>query len=364
VPNPEPTDQSETMKSGVDVAAKPKLFVHMGTHRTATTSIQAFMFSNRQALLDSGVLYPFGVRRHNAEIRKIVAGTMTWAEFSAQIEAQVAAARNVHTVVISDEDISFIQNVGKFAALKEAFDLHFVLFMRRQDLWLESWYMQNIKWQFNKKYRNLTFEDFYAHRGDFFWINYAKVVERLEKFLEPAKIHLQVFEPNQLVKGPVRSFCDVIDLSENPAFEDVPHRNSSMSPLMTEFVRHLPLHKAKAQFRGFLERACARVDQEMSKSKASALYIPHAERVQLMKEHDRGNNWLAQKYFGRAELFLEDLPAASQTLANRELPSSVEELLEKFVGPMIGQMIDERNRSEKAKAANAAELLRKDAVAE
>jgi hypothetical protein len=330
------------------VAAKPKLFIHMGTHRTATTSIQAFMFTNREAALGAGVLYPFGVSRHNIQIRSVATGASTTKELADQILAEISAVgQPVHTVVISDEDVSFIDDLSVFAKLKDSFDLHFILFMRRQDLWLESWYMQNVKWQFNKKYCHMTFDDFYASRGDFFWIDYAEVIRGLERFVAPENIHLSVFETAQQSDGPVAAFCKIIALADDSSYQPAPHRNSSMSPLMTEFVRHLPLIKAKPPFRSFLERACGRVDQMMTKQKGSSLYIPHSERIRFMEKFEKGNKLIAKKYFEREQLFLEPLPSANAPMANKDLPTSVEELMTQFVGPMIGEMIAERNAQDR-----------------
>ncbi|GHC49712.1 hypothetical protein [Neogemmobacter tilapiae] len=331
--------------------AKPKLYIHMGTHRTATTSIQSFLYENRAALAKQGVLYPFDVRRHQAQINLATKrGKMDMLE--KKLMEQVAAQRKISKVILSDEDICFVQDLEVFAKLKEQFDLHFVLFMRRQDLWLESWYMQNVKWQFFKKYCHLTFAEFFDLREDFFWMDYDQVIRKLENFVAPDHIHLAIFERAAMGEGPVQEFMSLVGIGADEGFVMPSQRNASMTPLMTEFVRHLPLNTAKAQFRGFIERACGRVDRAIHLEKVSSYYMDHAQRSAYMEGFAESNQKVAERYFGRDRLFHEPLPGPEAALADTKLPSDTSELMQIFVGPMIGEMIKARNAADEAAANN------------
>jgi hypothetical protein len=41
----------------------PRLVIHVGPHKTGTTSVQSTLHANRQALLRQGVLYPSSLPR-------------------------------------------------------------------------------------------------------------------------------------------------------------------------------------------------------------------------------------------------------------------------------------------------------------
>ena len=326
-----------------------KLFVHIGTHRTATTSIQSYLYDNREALIEKGFLYPFEMRRHAIWFRKIADGRSSAAAFAERILSDLERLpSSVHSAIVSDEDISFYPDLTILADLKKDFELHFVLYMRRQDLWLESWYLQNIKWQFDQRYRGLPFDGFYNRRAEFHWMHYDRVVAQLETMVPRENIHLTVFERDQMPGGPVPTFARVVSLGDTERFAEAEHKNSSMSPLMTEFLRHLPLHQASAAFRGFIEQACARVDAADPGRRGSALYIDHAERARYLAEFAEGNAKLAKDYFGRDQLFLEALPSANAPLAFFDLPKDSGELLEKFVGPVFAEMIAARTKNEAA----------------
>ena len=45
-----------------------KLFLHIGVHRTATSSLQKFLRDNEKVLLSHGYLYPYSAPRHAAQI--------------------------------------------------------------------------------------------------------------------------------------------------------------------------------------------------------------------------------------------------------------------------------------------------------
>lgn len=335
---------------------KPKLFLHMGAHRTATTTIQAFMFENREALLKQGILYPFDVSRHREEILAATElGQM--GKFVSRLKAEMDRHSGVNTLVVSDEDIGFIRELNIFAPLREMFDLHFVLFMRRQDLWLESWYLQHVKWQFSKRYCNLTFTEFFKQRADFFWVDYGLTIGKLEQIVDPANIHLAVFEKAAMGEGPVEEFMRLVGIAADRALVKPESKNASLSPLMTEFVRNLPLHKARAPFRAFIERSCAKVDQAMHPAKVSALYMDHAQRSAYLAEFAESNRSVAQRYFGRDVLFQEPLPAPDAPLANLTLPADSKTLLEQFVAPMIDKLIMV-HRTAEAEAAKKAKAKR------
>jgi hypothetical protein len=330
-----------------DAAQNTRLFIHIGTHRTATTSIQSYLYENRRALIDKGFLYPFDMRRHAIFFRKVADGRINTVGLADRILSDFERLpTSVRNVIVSDEDISFYTDYSILADLKKDFDLHFILYMRRQDLWLESWYLQNIKWQFDQRYRALPFADFYAKRADFHWMHYDRVVAQLEALVPKENIHLTVFERDQMPGGPVATFARAVGLTDTEGFQAAEHKNSSMSPLMTEYLRHLPLHEASAPFRGFIESACARVDAADPGRRPGAIYMAPAERAQYLSNFAEGNAALARKYFGRDQLFLEPLPPADAPMAFFDLPKDSATLLEKFVGPMVAEMIAARNRNE------------------
>lgn len=325
------------------------LYLHIGSHRTATTSIQHFMHSNFQALLKRGYFYPYKVARHIKLMNALFSGKQTIDEAAADLTARADGWGDINAIVLSDEDISVRPDPGLLAAFRDHFDVKVVFSMRRQDLWLESWYFQNIKWQWNPLLSHCTFEDFLTHREEFHWIHYERYVARLEDLFGAENVLLSVFEKQQMPDGPVMEFCRQIGLDDTAGFSDAPHINSSMSAEMVEFIRHLPLHSFQPPERDLLRVALEEVDRDHLKNtgKQSERMMPHDLRRTVLQIYEDGNQTLAARRFGRPALFLDPLPDPDTALAQVTLPTDPAEVLNRFVGPLLSQLVENQTISGK-----------------
>ena len=83
-----------------------KLVIHMGLHKTASSSFQNFLNLNRNVLLDAGVLYP-EIEEHAGHWLipyEILRNNWGFLEDYMKNALSVARQRNVKTVLISAED--------------------------------------------------------------------------------------------------------------------------------------------------------------------------------------------------------------------------------------------------------------------
>jgi hypothetical protein len=328
-----------------------KLILHIGCHRTATSSIQKDLLDNAALLPAKGFLYPFAVRRHTKEFGALFNGLKSVEDFRNDILREVeATGEDVHTVILSEEDVCKLDDLSLLSRFTEFFDTKIVYSMRRQDLWLESWYLQNVRWQWDRQLCHLTFEDFMKLRESFHWIRYDDMAARFESCVGRDNVLLTVFERSQMPDGPIADFGRLVGLTDRTGMIEPTHQNSSLSPLMTEFMRGLPLNTAKADFRSVLERACAAVDTGLPHTNKSHLLMKAAERRKVLSEYDAGNKLVAKRYFGRDELFSDPVPDAKAPLAKTTLPAESAELMRLFVRPMIKEVIAIRQRNNKPNA--------------
>lgn len=322
------------------------LYLHIGAHRTATTSVQRFMFQNFERLLEAGVFYPFRVRRHARFVNEIMTR-----HHSARSAAKVLNERadnwernlkkSIPTLVLSDEDICRLTNLKRLAGLKKYFDVKVIFTLRRQDLWLESWYFQNIKWQWNKSLYNCTFDEFMAQKDAFHWINYDCYLPLLESEFGRENIQLSVFEKEQMPLGPIQAFAEHIGLEIDKSSTQPDRENYSFTPEVAEMIRHLPLHSIAEPERDILVRTLQQVDKNafQNTNQQSERIMPLQRRKDVLTDYQDGNRNVAQRYFGREQLFFAPLPPEDAPLANLQLPQSSAEVLEKFVGPLIKQLV-------------------------
>lgn len=161
---------------------RPDLILHIGMPKTGTTAVQTFLFNNRAALAASqGVYYPDHAlhwEQHVAVVKCIIENHFPFAHFNQAIPSinidqwldQVITTCNeqrCHTAIISSEffwaapamqasmayhgmtelNSSYLKKAVEL--FKEAFtrfkNIKIVVYLRRQDRWLESFFIQQLK---------------------------------------------------------------------------------------------------------------------------------------------------------------------------------------------------------------------------
>jgi len=321
---------------------KRTLYIHIGSHRTATTSVQRFLHRSFERLLQNGYLYPYRVARHFQLVNRLFDGDRTVDEVAQDFNKRADDKKaGIHSFIISDEDICMRPDLSLLAEFRTHFDVKIVYGLRRQDLWLESWYFQNVKWQWNPALSHCTFDEFLARRQEFHWIHYDRYVQHLEDLFGQENILLSCFEKEQQPDGPVNAFCRLVGLDALIGTDAVPHVNSSMSAAMVEFTRHLPMDEFKPPERELLRRALETVDQTSlgHSGKQSERMMPLEQRQATLAEYAAGNQALAERYFNRSALFLQPLPPQDAPLANLALPADSQQLVALYIAPLLRELV-------------------------
>jgi hypothetical protein len=154
------------------------LVLHIGLHKTATTYVQNVLSARRYDLLREGVLYPLagsgllsrGVDRPTMNTRD--GAQSGHATFTRPGDRHAIVAElldelpdTVSTVLLSSEDFSLglltpQQYLARFSGFGR---VEVVLVLRRQDLWIESFYKQVVDQYGNFETR--SFEEYVAAEG-------------------------------------------------------------------------------------------------------------------------------------------------------------------------------------------------------
>ncbi|MCJ8138310.1 hypothetical protein [Falsirhodobacter halotolerans] len=319
---------------------KRELYLHIGVHRTATTAIQAIMKKNWTLLRDAGILYPLGVQRHIGVFNNIFSGRTTARKVALDLVKRADSQTvPIHALVMSDEAVSTRQDLSPLAGFAEHFHVKVIFAMRRQDLWLESWWAQNVKGQWDPKFCHMSWPDFLARRKDFHWIDYAGYIARIEEVFGAGSVVPYVFERRQMPDGPIAAFCRQFGFDGWNALEPAGGENISLCPDMSEFVRHLPFIDAPMGLRLKLIEFAEAVNKDIRRGQTSNLLIPHDLRADIMAEYGPGNQAIARRFFGRDDLFLDPLPATSEAVAVPSLPADPAVLMEKMVAPYMRELV-------------------------
>ena len=145
------------------------LVLHIGGHRTGSTSIQAALHSSKSKLLSSGVLYPATGLQNVAHHTLAIALRETEASqpFEAMLEdlSREVTVSKCETVVLSSEELVHPYELSgkRLAALLSCFtSVRVVCFLRHQAPLLESGYKFEVLW--DSSVQTIDFAD-YVHRN-------------------------------------------------------------------------------------------------------------------------------------------------------------------------------------------------------
>ena len=101
-----------------------KLVIHMGLHKTGSTSFQNFLHFNKKSLLSVGILYPDidnNEESHWQLPNQLIRGNWTYLENYFKNTLIFAKQKNLNTIFISSEDFAIMLTesfrVGKFENL-------------------------------------------------------------------------------------------------------------------------------------------------------------------------------------------------------------------------------------------------------
>jgi hypothetical protein len=233
-------------------------------------------------------------------------------------------------MILSGEDFCQLENVQTLRLLLNHFDVRIICYLRRQDLWLESWYNQHIRWPWNKEFSQLSAAAFFERRNEFHWIDYDRMLTRWADVFGKDNLVVRVFEKGQLARPLETDFCDICGIDATSL--ELPRRqfNASIPIDALELLRHLDLYDKGDRQRAVIVQA---VTDAYTKARA---------------DFEESNARVARRFLGRTDgvLFRDPLPEHNDSDAWPTL-LPVRELCDEIVNPIVRKLLERIDRNEK-----------------
>lgn len=279
---------------------KPILFLHMGIHRTGTTTVQDILSYNRENLLSQGVLYPkLGDRSSNSSLAwKFLRNRITGNEL---LELFYKEAKDFNAVILSDEDFCQTWDNTWLKSLNDVFDIRVIIYLRRQDRWINSWYNQHIRWPWNKKFSSATPDFFVENLNDFYWIDYEKLLSQIEEVIPQDNLHIQIIDPLG-IKDTTTDMLAYIGV-ECISRKDILRTNASISALKLDLLRRIDLMSLNGGNTARLRILNAIKNINIKKDNGNQSVLTYEQATQILEKFKGSNSKVAKKYFGRENLF-------------------------------------------------------------
>jgi hypothetical protein len=306
------------------------IYLHIGTHKTGTTSIQHFLASNRVLLQDVGVSYPnvrivekahhvlAGQLIHDAgltifnktgEIADIDTIDMdSWHELKQHIERT-----DYQHIVISSEEFEWLTVPSIIPELiGEEFHFKIIVFVRRQDQYLESIYQQFIKDSATRL--SLPIEDWCRNvLNNKRYHDYSILVDRWGEVFGDDSLHVINFD-DAVRDGIERTFLSVIGIDREAAENfKVPEKTwlqrqkEGLDVGCVEFLRWSNMLDMTAEKHDSILNALMEVsDRFKEKGEFEQHFLTAETRMLIMESVRDSNEKLRKKYFpDRVQMFEE-----------------------------------------------------------
>jgi capsular polysaccharide export protein len=333
-----------------------ELILHIGSTKTGSSAIQHFLWTNQVALEAHGVLYPnVGIAGSAHHLLAASIHPSAWHmhaaafagkdrvacfhEFAKQVQEE-ATRSSANRIFLSSEylwgryDKTFFSRIQ---TLRESFEMRLLCYIRPQDEWLESTYVQAVKSGEGRTFR----EWLLAHldqAGAF--CHYDVILRQWEQFIPPERIHVRLYESAEGAMDSIADVVDFLDIQKPQSFVSLADKsNPSPVPQDTEIIRFINRSAISQVKKQKLRKILLRNSQK-KELHTRFHYLSADETIELMKRYQAGNAAIAQKYAKSrtGPLFSRPLPAPGEWPSWRE--PTIDECMPSIV-KLISELIPE-----------------------
>lgn len=281
---------------------KSTLYLHIGTHKTGSTTIQAVLEQERDVLLEEGIVY---LGRFNNISKKMkgmtVADKTLVSDFQDEVRKKIAGCNGANPLayVISNEKYSghnmmVYNNAGILAkTLREIFepfqfDLKIIVYLRRQDKFFESVYSQKIK-----RGSSFTFHEFLEQIEDITDCHWDVFLDRFAEIFGKENLIVRRFDREYLPENNnlIQSFGSIINSEHLKDYRAKPVKNRGYTRDVLEIARHANKHLTKEQI-----RTLKYILMDVSHSSYDMSYFAMEERRNLLENYEESNSRVARTY--------------------------------------------------------------------
>lgn len=233
------------MWSALSGFAMERIYLHIGTHKTGTTSIQQFLTRNRHLLAQQGYCYPvtksgadaFVHHTFTASLDTYLAARKQGSELADSEFLRVARDSGLKRLVLSSENLSWVSQPEEIIRLytvlsKLAEDVRVICCIRRQDRAAVSHHQQGVgNGGYAYRYYGGGANPFPApDQHPWNYLDHFSRYQSWAQVLGPQQLDWRVFEPQQLVSNNLISdFCHALQLDPDVDYASVEGKNPSMS---------------------------------------------------------------------------------------------------------------------------------------
>ncbi|AHJ63641.1 Hypothetical protein GbCGDNIH3_7255 [Granulibacter bethesdensis] len=303
--------------------------VHIGTHKTGTSALQKTLTAGD--FCKAGYFFPTKGRLtndggHHAAAMEMYKPNYPTGHITALLEELSISSLNA--IISSEEFTSAIfYNPGIFTSFLESLgqifdDIIIICYIRRQEKFLQSNYIQRLKSKFSFTFKDYVFSRLNQNLEEY-PLDYTWLTERLEKLEKLAEIRLRSYDG--LTKSVIRDFEEVLHLPAAFSMADIRvNETTCLVDAMKKFV-------------------AAQLDRKLSQSEEIVLDLigypisamhpqMHSSNQMMLRNHfSRSNKKIAEKW---------NLPGLVDTPPLSEDNLSLEDVFSRLLPTIVPVLAD------------------------
>lgn len=280
-----------------------KLFIHIGLPKTATSSIQSFLYDNNDFLSEQGfhyiktglsqslkchhdIVWKLGLHIGPSYVEKDIQ------KYKDEILSGLFAENEKYSdkdLILSSELLTFLNDYEKLNPILEVFnnrEIKFIINIRRQDRFLESLYQQVVK-----DGTSLSFAEWLKQSREV--ANYNKLINKLLKITSKENIIIDIFDTNSQELFPVEKFLISLGFDEEFILnKEIKNsiENESLSKEQIEIIRKSNKLDYDARYK-LLEKF---LTDNQSNSIDKASYLNDKQRENIINSFRKSNDILIE----------------------------------------------------------------------
>jgi hypothetical protein len=301
---------------------KPTLFLHVGMDKTGTSAVQLFLHERRDELLEkTGVLFPLTGKWTDHSHHPFAFTTLSMGDFKpsslkglfANLAREIKQS-NAKSVLLSSECFFKMHTKDGFDLFWEKAehlfgDIKVIVYVRRQDKWVESRHRHSIV-SGNELAVDVLSRPFFS--------NYKQFIDKWRDLVGHGNVIVKPFERQQFVDGDVcQDFAHILGANDLEPSEgsQVNVGFSSKRILFRKLINKLNSNADDMHRLNRLLLNLPKVEDE------DHPFVSPAQQVKLFNEYNSINQDLAREYIdsARADLFFDPAPTVTEGWINPAL---------------------------------------------
>lgn len=278
---------------------KINLYLHIGYPKTGSTSIQQSLRTNRDELMNLGVLFPqtgiyngghhlimAALENSEREISHWVPFEKNPDNYLIDLKREIENAK-VQNIIISSEDFSLFEDIKNVKEYFEPYRVKIILYLRRQDEYLDSRFRHIIQ-NANIQHDSFNIPDYLFRQLD-----YKCTIERWAEAFGEENIDIIPFDKKEFKDHHIQTFLKHVGLNVSMNIN-----TKMLNKTLTQVPIRFKIHANKM--------GLSKSDNQLLRTGLSGMptdnlkpYILHSKiRHDILNKYEQDNSDIAKKYLG------------------------------------------------------------------